>query len=119
MLERSFAPEDYRQPQFAPTTSCAQCTGESDPHASLAGQYGGHHLTLKRDPLPIHRVLDIGCGAGGLRWRSRKKLRADVIGVELRAPSPNLTTITIVEANAVRSALPIPMSPWPCAWRTT
>src|SRR4029077_4899924 len=70
------------------------------------GNTGAIITALKRDPLPVRRVLDIGCGNGGVLLESRRKLRTDVIGVELRAPVPNLTTIPIVEANAVRSPLP-------------
>ncbi len=105
MLERSFAPEIIDNPNLPDDLMRAVHRDLTRTHRWL-GNTAAIIAALKRDPLPIHRVLDIGCGAGGLLLEIRKKLRADVIGVELRAPSPNLTTITIVEANAVRSALP-------------
>jgi SAM-dependent methyltransferase len=61
---------------------------------------------LRRDPLPVRRVLDIGCGDGGLLVEIHRKLGAEVIGVDLRAPSRRPAAIPIVEADAVRSPLP-------------
>src|SRR3954462_12732878 len=61
---------------------------------------------LKRDPLPVHRVLDIGCGDGALLLEVRKRLRAEVIGVDTRAPSQAARSIPIVQADAVRAPLP-------------
>src|SRR6266550_1623057 len=60
---------------------------------------------LKRDPLPVRRVLDIGCGDGALLLEIRRRLRAEVIGVDLRAPS-HPAAVPIVQADAVRAPLP-------------
>ncbi len=61
---------------------------------------------LRRDPLPVRRVVDIGCGDGGLLVEIRRRLGVEVVGVDLRAPLPNRTTVPIVEADAVRAPLP-------------
>ena len=72
----------------------------------LLGNTAAIISALKRDPLPVRRVLDIGCGDGALLLEIRRKLRADVIGVDLRAPSLTLTAVPIVQANAVLAPLP-------------
>src|SRR5260221_165076 len=61
---------------------------------------------LRRDPLPVRRVLDIGCGDGALLQEIRNRVRADVIGVDLRATSRAPAAVPIVQANAVLAPLP-------------
>ncbi len=105
MLQRSFALEIIDNPDLPDDLMREVHQDLTRTHRWL-GNTAAIISALKRDPLPIRRVLDIGCGNGGLLLAIRKELRADVIGVELRAPSPNLTTVPIVEANAVRAPLP-------------
>jgi 2-polyprenyl-3-methyl-5-hydroxy-6-metoxy-1,4-benzoquinol methylase len=61
---------------------------------------------LRRDPRPIQRVLDIGCGNGELLGKIRRTLAVDVVGVELRAPKSKASGIPIVEADATHDRLP-------------
>jgi SAM-dependent methyltransferase len=61
---------------------------------------------VRRDPLPVRRVMDIGCGDGGMLVEIRKRLRTEVIGVDLRLPSSTAGEVPIVQADAVRSPLP-------------
>jgi len=105
MLKRSFALEIMDNPDLPDEIMREVHRDLTRTHRWL-GNTAAIISALKRDPLPIRRVLDIGCGNGGLLLEIRKKLQTEVIGVELRAPSPNLTAIPIVEANAVRSPLP-------------
>jgi SAM-dependent methyltransferase len=59
---------------------------------------------LKRDPGPIHRVLDIGCGQGALLEQIRRQFGVEVIGFDLRpAPSP---PVPILTGNAAVDPLP-------------
>jgi SAM-dependent methyltransferase len=105
MLDRSFALEIIDNPDLPDELIFEMHRDLTRTHRWL-GNTAAIIAALKRDPLPVRRVLDIGCGNGGLLLEIRKRLRADVIGVELRAPPPNLTTVPILEANAVRSRLP-------------
>lgn len=61
---------------------------------------------LRRDPLPVRRVLDIGCGDGALLAEIRARLHADVIGVDLQRPSRQRASVPIMQADAVREPLP-------------
>jgi SAM-dependent methyltransferase len=60
--------------------------------------------SIRRDPLPVRRILDIGCADGGVLAELGARLGVEVIGVDLRpqrgAPVP------IVRADAVRDPLP-------------
>jgi 2-polyprenyl-3-methyl-5-hydroxy-6-metoxy-1,4-benzoquinol methylase len=59
---------------------------------------------LKKDPVPIRRVLDIGCGQGALLEEIRLKLAVEVIGFDLR-PTP-CPPVPILTGNAAVDPLP-------------
>lgn len=105
MLERCYALEIMDDPNLPDETLRAVHRDLTRMHRWL-GNTSAIVSALRRDPLPVRRVVDIGCGDGGLLVEIRRKLGTEVVGVELRAPSPNRTTIPIVEADAVRSPLP-------------
>ena len=60
---------------------------------------------LRRDPRPIHRVLDIGCAHGALLQQIRRQIGAEVIGFDIR-PAPSNVPVPIVTGNAVTDPLP-------------
>ena len=59
---------------------------------------------IRRDPLPVRLVLDIGCGYGAVSAQVRDRAGVEVIGVDLRPPSK--ARVPIVQADAVRDLLP-------------
>jgi len=60
---------------------------------------------LRRDPIQVCSVLDIGCGRGALLNRVREHLGVEVIGFDLRPASGN-AEVTIVTGNAAKDPLP-------------
>jgi SAM-dependent methyltransferase len=90
----------------------------SVPEEIVAQAYRGLELThrwlgntaailrlLRRDPLPVRKVLDIGCGQGALLHEIRCKLGVEVVGFDLR-PSPQSAPVPIQLGDAVVDPLP-------------
>lgn len=61
---------------------------------------------IRRDPLPVRRVLDIGCARGGVLRHVQRRLAVEVVGVD-RNPSAILSTpFPILRADAIQDRLP-------------
>ena len=60
---------------------------------------------LRQGSRPVSRVLDIGCGQGGLLLEIRERLGVEVMGFDLR-PAPRGASVPIVTGNAVTDSLP-------------
>jgi SAM-dependent methyltransferase len=61
---------------------------------------------LRRDPLPVRRIVDIGCGRGGVLNEIRRKLKVEVVGVDLLLPDRQDEAFPILQADAVKDPLP-------------
>jgi SAM-dependent methyltransferase len=60
---------------------------------------------LRRDPVPVRRVLDIGCGYGELLRVVKNRLGVEAIGIDVMPPNGKLD-VTILNADAVHDTLP-------------
>jgi 2-polyprenyl-3-methyl-5-hydroxy-6-metoxy-1,4-benzoquinol methylase len=60
---------------------------------------------LRKDPGPIRRILDIGCGQGALLEEIREKLGVEVVGFDLRH-SAAFANVPIMIGNAAVDPLP-------------
>ena len=72
----------------------------------ILGNHSAILRALKRDGQPVRRVLDIGCGHGGLLEKVRRRTGAEVLGVDLRPPVGGVEDVPILQLDAVRQALP-------------
>ena len=83
----------------------------------LLGDTASVISAMRRDPLPVRRVLDVGCGDGGVLQEIGRRLPVEVVGVDLRRPRrgpwqggmrpiADRPAPTILQANAVSDDLP-------------
>ncbi len=61
---------------------------------------------IRDDPLPVRRVLDIGCGRGGVLKDVQRKLGLEAIGVDLKLPPVPVGPPLIIAADGVSDRLP-------------
>src|SRR5438105_1924528 len=61
---------------------------------------------IRRDPWPVHRILDVGCGTGLVLEEVRRRIGVEGVGVDLH-PRPSLAApVAIFQADAVTDPLP-------------
>jgi SAM-dependent methyltransferase len=70
----------------------------------LLGNTAAIIAAVKRDPLPVRRVLDVGCGQGGILREIQRRLSVEVVGVDLKPPLA--APFRILQADAVHDSLP-------------
>ena len=61
---------------------------------------------IRRDPLPVRRILDIGCARGGVLHDITRRLAVEVVGVDLNPPAQPDTPFPIIRTDAIREGLP-------------
>ena len=96
IMERENVPDRLVERAYRDLTRIHRCLGDT---ASVMA-------AVRSDPLPVRRVLDVGCGRGGVLQVLRRKLGVDVVGVDLNAPCRAQTPFPIVRGDAVRDPLP-------------
>jgi len=72
---------------------------------SLLGNHAAILRALRCDGT-VRRVLDIGCGHGGLLKKVRRQMGVEVVGVDLRPPAGGAAEFPILKLDAVRESLP-------------
>jgi SAM-dependent methyltransferase len=96
VLDNDDAPEEHRARLHREITRIHRLLGDT---ASVIE-------ALRTDPLPVRRILDVGCGHGGALREVHRRLAVDVVGVDLRAPHRVEAPFEIVRADAVSDRLP-------------
>lgn len=104
-MKRSFEQEILDGEGVHPETRALAHRALSRTHR-LLGNHAAIVRALRNDSLPLRRVLDIGCGHGGLMKIVRHRLGVETVGVDLRPPPDGAGTIPILALDAVRDALP-------------
>ncbi len=94
ILERDGLPDEQVKRVYRDMTRVHRALGDSALIVSA----------VRRDPSPVRRILDVGCGRGGVLRYIRERLAVDVVGVDLRAPMR--ADFPIVRADATRDRLP-------------
>jgi SAM-dependent methyltransferase len=69
------------------------------------GDTGAIVRAIRRDSLPVRRVLDVGCATGMVLAEIGERLNVEVIGVDLD-PRPSISSVPVVRADAIRERLP-------------
>lgn len=61
---------------------------------------------IRRDPLPVRRILDVGCATGIVLQRVGRKLGVDAVGADIQPRPAVAEPVPIIRADACRDALP-------------
>jgi SAM-dependent methyltransferase len=96
ILDRGGVPDDLVMRAYRDLTRIHRCLGDT---ASVVA-------ALRKDPLPVRRVMDVGCAHGGVLRDVAQRLGVEVVGVDLNPPRLPSPEVPIVRANAVRDPLP-------------
>ena len=102
-MQRSFEPE-ILDGNEVPEELAARAYRELTTIHRLLGDTRCLVRALRRDPLPVRRALDIGCGRGGVLEEVTRALGVEGIGVDISPPETGSSRI--LEADAVRDLLP-------------
>jgi SAM-dependent methyltransferase len=107
-MQRSFNPE-ILDGADVPEESAARVHRDITAIHRLLGDTRCIVQALRRDPLPVRRVLDVGCGYGGTLEEVTRALGIPGIGVDITTPSRgrSSTEQPIIRADAVRDLLPV------------
>jgi len=60
---------------------------------------------IRKDPMPVRRILDVGCGTGLVLESVRRKLGVEAVGVDVN-PRRSISTATTLQSDAIRDSLP-------------
>lgn len=71
---------------------------------SLLGSFPTVERFIRKDPAPVKRVLDVGCGGGDLLRYLRRRMGVEVVGVDLKPGSTN--GVPVIAADATTELLP-------------
>jgi len=104
-MQRSFEEEILDGGGLPPEVMARAHRGLSLTH-SLLGNHAAILRALRLDAKASRRVLDIGCGHGGLLEKVRREMGVEVMGVDLRPPDGGASEFPILKLDAVREALP-------------
>src|SRR5262245_58890301 len=102
-MERSFEPE-ILDGMMVTEKEAARSYRELTTLHRLLGNTRHLITSLQKDPLPVRRILDIGCARGDVLHEVCQALRVEGIGVDL-VPRPT-GAVPILKANAVHDCLP-------------
>jgi SAM-dependent methyltransferase len=96
LLDRPGLPEAQAARAYRDLTRLHRYLGDT---ASLVS-------AVRRDPLPVRRILDVGCGQGGVLRDIRRHLPVEVMGVDVNPAAVSGADFPILLADAVHDPLP-------------